>query len=465
VLIGAAIVSGLLGEWIDTGAILAIVLLNGFLGFVQEYRAEQSLAALKTLAVTYARVIRGGSRRSLSSTELVPGDIIDVEAGDHIPADARLIHAAALRTQEAALTGESTPVDKSGGVLPDNDLPLADRRNMLFLGTTVTGGKGRALIVATGRGTELGRIATLMTSVPVEPTPLQRRLEQFGHVLLLLSLGIVVVVFVLGLWRGEPVFDMFLTAVSLAVAAIPEGLPAIVTTTLALGVMRMVTRHALIRRLPAVETLGAATVICTDKTGTLTKNEMTVTRLALDGLVYEVTGEGYGPEGDIIGGDPREGGLQQLLLSALLCNDATLKESRWQLESGGRSHGRGVTRCGRQGRMAERRPGAGASAGGGNSLRFRTQDDDGGSTIGRRHRGLCEGSPGYSARPLSQDYLSVEGRGAAAHRFDERVHSVHQPAVRRASPPCRRPGNGGHSIKSRPLTTPRPLSGSWSFSG
>ncbi|MFZ1674292.1 MAG: cation-transporting P-type ATPase, partial [Nitrospira sp.] len=159
VLIGAAIVSGLLGEWVDTGAILAIVLLNGFLGFVQEYRAEQSLAALKTLAVTYARVIRGGSRRQLSSTELVPGDIIDVEAGDHIPADARLIHAAALRTQEAALTGESTPVDKSGGVLPDNDLPLADRRNMLFLGTTVTGGKGRALIVATGRGTELGRIA------------------------------------------------------------------------------------------------------------------------------------------------------------------------------------------------------------------------------------------------------------------------------------------------------------------
>ena len=326
VLIGAAIVSGLLGEWVDTGAILAIVLLNGFLGFVQEYRAEQSLAALKTLAVTYARVIRGGSRRQLSSTELVPGDIIDVEAGDHIPADARLIQAAALRTQEAALTGESTPVDKSGGVLPDNDLPLADRRNMVFLGTTVTGGKGRALIVATGRGTELGRIATLMTTVPVEPTPLQRRLEQFGHVLLLLSLGIVVVVFVLGLWRGEPVFDMFLTAVSLAVAAIPEGLPAIVTTTLALGVMRMVTRHALIRRLPAVETLGAATVICTDKTGTLTKNEMTVTRLALDGLVYEVTGEGYAPEGDIIGGDPREGGLQQLLLSALLCNDATLKE-------------------------------------------------------------------------------------------------------------------------------------------
>ncbi|WHZ16371.1 MAG: cation-translocating P-type ATPase [Nitrospira sp.] len=326
VLIGAAVISGLLGEWIDTGAILAIVLLNALLGFLQEYRAEQSLAALKTLAVTHARVIRDGMRSSLSSRELVPGDLIDVEAGDRVPADARLIQVASLRTQEAALTGESTSVEKVDEPLAEGELPLADQRNMLFLGTTVTGGKGRALVVATGIETELGRIATLMTTVPVEPTPLQRRLEQFGHVLLLLSLGIVAVVFALGLWRGEQVFNMFLTAVSLAVAAIPEGLPAIVTTTLALGVMRMVKRHALIRRLPAVETLGAATVICTDKTGTLTKNEMTVTRLYVDGLVYDVTGEGYVPQGEIVGGDPRKGGLQDLLMSALLCNGASLKE-------------------------------------------------------------------------------------------------------------------------------------------
>ncbi len=235
VLIGAAIISGLLGEWVDTGAILAIVFLNGLLGFIQEYRAEQSLAALRTLAITYARVIRDGARRTLSSRELVPGDIIDLEAGDRVPADARLIHTTALRTQEAALTGESTPVEKFGETLAEGDIPIADQRNMLFLGTTVTGGKGRALVVATGLETELGRIAALMTTVPVEPTPLQRRLEQFGYVLLLLSLGIVAVVFALGLWRGEPVFNMFLTAVSLAVAAIPEGLPAIVTTTLALG--------------------------------------------------------------------------------------------------------------------------------------------------------------------------------------------------------------------------------------
>ncbi|CAE6757697.1 MAG: cation-translocating P-type ATPase [Nitrospira sp.] len=331
VLIGAALVSGLLGEWIDAGAILAIVVLNGLLGFLQEYRAEQSLAALRTLAVTYARVVRDGTRLNLSSTELVPGDIIDVEAGDHVPADARLLQAAAFRTQEAALTGESTPVEKLSAALPDSDLPLADQRNMLFMGTTVTGGKGRAVVVATGSVTELGRIATLMTAVPIEPTPLQRRLEQFGHVLLALSLGIVLVVFGLGVWRGEPLFDMFLTAVSLAVAAIPEGLPAIVTTTLALGVMRMVSRHALIRRLPAVETLGAATVICTDKTGTLTKNEMTVTKLAIDDLVIEVTGEGYAPVGTIVGGDPREGALRELLWTALLCNGASLKqaEGKW----------------------------------------------------------------------------------------------------------------------------------------
>ncbi|HNV26502.1 MAG TPA: cation-translocating P-type ATPase [Nitrospira sp.] len=331
VLIGAAVVSGLLGEWVDAGAILAIVLLNGLLGFVQEYRAERSLAALKTLAVTYARVLREGARRTLSSTELVPGDIIDVEAGDHIPADARLIQTTAFLTQEAALTGESTPVEKTSQVLVDNEVPLADQRNMLFMGTTVTGGKGRALVVATGSETELGRIATLMTTVAVEPTPLQRRLEQFGHLLLWLSLGIVLVVFALGLWRGEPLFEMFLTAVSLAVAAIPEGLPAIVTTTLALGVMRMVSRHALIRRLPAVETLGAATVICTDKTGTLTKNEMTVTRLAVDDLVYDVTGDGYAPEGEIIGGDGRTGGLRDLLWSAVLCNGSSLRaaEGSW----------------------------------------------------------------------------------------------------------------------------------------
>ena len=341
VLIGAALVSGALGEWIDTGAILAIVFLNAILGFVQEYRAERSLAALKTLAVTYARVLRDGEWRSLPSRELVAGDLINVEAGDRVPADVRLIYATSLRTQEAALTGESTPVEKQSAQVGEEELPIAERRNMLFLGTVVTAGKGRALVVATGTRTELGRIATLMTAATIEPTPLQRRLEHFGHLLLYLSLGIVTVVFALGLWRGEPPVIMFLTAVSLAVAAIPEGLPAIVTMTLALGVMRMV-----IRRLPAVETLGAATVICTDKTGTLTKNEMTVTQLYADGQVFQVTGEGYGPEGEIVGKaegeaqvtgghdaliqpqpQPGSGGaLGDLLMVAVACNGASLRQ-------------------------------------------------------------------------------------------------------------------------------------------
>jgi Ca2+-transporting ATPase len=344
VLIGAAIVSGLLREWLDSAAILTIVLLNAILGLVQEYKAERSLAALRKLSVATARVIREGAIRTIPARELVPGDLLLVEAGDHVPADARLVYATMLRTQEAALTGESTPVDKTADALPDQALPLADRRNMLLLGTDVIAGKGRAVVAATGLRTELGHIASMIEKAGNEGTPLQRRLEQLGHVLLYLSLGIVSVVFLLGLLRGEPLVGMFLTAVSLAVAAIPEGLPAIVTVTLALGVTRMVKRHALIRRLPAVETLGSTTVICTDKTGTLTKNEMTVTRLHAGGRLFEVTGEGYAPVGEIHeASNVRSGGadlgsnrpetLDRLLTAAVLCNGATLREEQgvWRI--------------------------------------------------------------------------------------------------------------------------------------
>lgn len=355
VLIGAAVIAGLLADWVDTAAILIIIFLNALLGFVQEFRAERSLAALKKLSITTARVVRDGSVRPIPSGELVPGDLMLVEAGDHVPADARLVQVSALRTQEAALTGESTPVDKSTEVLVDKaEIAIADRHNMVFLGTNVAAGKGRAVVIATGPETELGRIATLMQRTSPEPTPLQRRLEKLGHVLLYLSVGIVAVVFLLGLWRGEPLVAMFLTAVSLAVAAIPEGLPAVVTITLALGVTRMVRRHALIRRLPAVETLGSTTVICTDKTGTLTKNEMTVTRLFVGGRTYEVTGEGYAPVGEIRGADGRwrmadgqkesppelspmngEGwkGVSELLTAAVLCNGAVLRqeEDLWRV--------------------------------------------------------------------------------------------------------------------------------------
>ena len=350
VLIGAAIISGLLEDWLDAVAILAIVFLNGLLGFVQEFRAERSLAALRKMSVATARVVRDGTLRSIPACELVPGDVILLEAGDRIPADARLIYAANFQVQEASLTGESTPVQKHAGVVAGADVPLADRTNMAFMGTIAVSGKARALVVATALRTELGRIAAMMqreSEAERAETPLQRRLEQFGYTLLWLALAVVAVVFALGYLRGEPLVTMFMTSVSLAVAAVPEGLPTVVTITLALGVTRMVKRHALIRKLPAVETLGSATVICTDKTGTLTKNEMTVTKLFVGSATFDVTGEGYEPVGEIREASssfknlspftshvsPLPSGLHDLLTAAVLCNGATLREEKgtWQV--------------------------------------------------------------------------------------------------------------------------------------
>ncbi len=357
VLIGAAVISGLLEDWLDAAAILAIVLLNGVLGFIQEFRAERSLAALRKMSVATARVLRDGVLRSIPARELVVGDLILLEAGDRIPADARLVYTTNFQTQEASLTGESTPVEKRVDVLSQTDLPLAERTNMAFMGTVAVSGKARAVVVATALRTELGRIAAMIqkaTEAERAETPLQRRLEQFGYTLLWLALAVVTVVFLLGYLRGEPAVLMLLTAVSLAVAAVPEGLPAVVTITLALGVTRMVKRHALIRKLPAVETLGSATVICSDKTGTLTKNEMTVTRLFAGDQVFEVTGEGYEPVGEIreplnvnretsspskdllpftFPLSPLSPALRELLTAAVLCNGATLREENgtWQV--------------------------------------------------------------------------------------------------------------------------------------
>ena len=367
VLIGAAVISGLLEDWLDAAAILAIVLLNGVLGFVQEFRAERSLAALRKMSVATARVFRDGILRSIPARELVLGDLILLEAGDRIPADARLIYTTNFQTQEASLTGESTPVEKGVDVLGPTDVPLADRVNMIFMGTVAVSGKARALVVATALRTELGLIAAMIqkaSEAERAETPLQRRLEQFGYTLLWLALAVVTVVFALGYLRGEPAILMLLTAVSLAVAAVPEGLPAVVTITLALGVTRMVKRHALIRKLPAVETLGSATVICSDKTGTLTKNEMTVTKLFVGAAVFDVTGEGYEPVGVIRensaesrvlspeSSDRREvsspensapstqhsaltqsPALRDLLTAAVLCNGAILRrdEGTWRI--------------------------------------------------------------------------------------------------------------------------------------
>jgi Ca2+-transporting ATPase len=321
VLLGAAVVSGLLEDWLDAAAIMAIVFLNGVLGFIQEFRAERSLAALRKMSVAMARVMRAGSVESIPAREIVPGDLLMLDAGDRIAADARLIYTAGFQTQEASLTGESTPVQKDAQAVVSDQVPLADRSNMAFMGTTAVSGKARALVVATGVNTELGRIAGMIqqaTEAEKVETPLQRRLEHFGYTLLWLALTVVAIVFVLGYWRGEPLLEMFLTSVSLAVAAVPEGLPAVVTITLALGVTRMAKRHALIRKLPAVETLGSATVICTDKTGTLTKNEMTVTKLYIGTGAYEVTSE-----------CPLQcnaTAMRELLTAAVLCNGAALHE-------------------------------------------------------------------------------------------------------------------------------------------
>ncbi|MBN2202138.1 HAD-IC family P-type ATPase, partial [bacterium] len=300
VLIGAALISGFLREWVDTVAILVIVLLNAVMGFIQTYRAEKSLAALKRMSNPSSKVIRGDRRLMIPSADLVPGDLIEIEAGDHVPADCRISwHSANFAVQEASLTGESEAVKKKSGAIPKEDLPLGDRINMAFMGTSVVAGKARAVIISTGMSTELGRIADMIQTIPQEITPLQKKLDQFGKWLVFLCFGLVSLVFLMNWLRGGRLIDIFLTSVSLAVAAIPEGLPAVVTIALALGVQRMVKRNALIRKLPSVETLGCATVICSDKTGTLTKNEMTVQFVYADGRTYRVTGIGYEPDGDI----------------------------------------------------------------------------------------------------------------------------------------------------------------------
>ncbi len=289
ILIVAAVISLALGDYKDAIAIMAIVVLNAVLGFVQEYRAEKAMAALKKLAVPTVKVRRDGHVREISARELVPGDIVLLEAGGLVPADGRLLESVNLRVQEAALTGESEPVDKDPSALVEKDLLLADRRNMVYMGTVVTYGRGMAVVTETGMRTELGRIAEMIQTVEREPTPLQRRLEQLARGLAVAALAIVTVVFVLGVLRGEDVELMFLTAISMAVAAVPEGLPAVVTIALALGAQRMLKRHALIRKLPAVETLGSVTVICSDKTGTLTENRMTVTVLDVAGRTVSLT--------------------------------------------------------------------------------------------------------------------------------------------------------------------------------
>jgi Ca2+-transporting ATPase len=315
-LIVASIVSALLGDYVEAGAIMAIVVLNAVLGIVQEQRAEEALAALKRLAAPDAQVLRDGSRQTIPARELVPGDIVFLEAGNYIPADVRLLEAVNLRVEEASLTGESLPVQKSAASTLEKDIPIGDRKNTAFMGTLVSYGRGRGVVVGTGMRTQLGLIATMLQNVDAEETPLQRRLDQLGKTLSIASLILVAIVFVVALMDytnistlftgpltyfqtySREITDVFIIAVSLAIAAVPEGLPAVVTISLALGMREMIHRHALIRKLASVETLGSATVICSDKTGTLTQNEMTVTRLWVDGQSIGITGSGYVPHGE-----------------------------------------------------------------------------------------------------------------------------------------------------------------------
>jgi Ca2+-transporting ATPase len=332
VLIVAAAIAFAVGDLKDTIAILVIVVLNAVLGFTQEYRAERAMAALKKMAVPRIKVRRDGQVREISARELVPGDLFLLETGGAVPVDGRLLESVNLRVQEAALTGESEPVDKDTAAQNGEHLALGDRRNMVFLGTAITYGRGLAVVTASGMETELGHIATMIQAVESERTPLQRRMAQLGKGLAVASLALVGFVFALGLLQGTDVTTMFMVAISLAVAAVPEGLPAVVTIALALGAQRMLKRRALIRRLPAVETLGSVTVICSDKTGTLTENRMTVTILDVAentvNLVEQMCESGplMGPDDAPL--DEPCASLSLLLAASALCNDATLEPAR-----------------------------------------------------------------------------------------------------------------------------------------
>lgn len=340
VLLIAVALSALMGHAAEAVVIGAIILLAVILGFVQEYRAERAVEALRALAAPAATVLRDGEDKQVPARDLVPGDVLILHTGDKVGADARLIEAVNLQAIEAVLTGESMPVEKDASLVSEAGASLGDRRNMLYAGTALTYGRGRGVVVQTGMTTEFGKIAGMLQTVERGRTPLQKELDRVGKRLVQAGLVVVALIVGAGLLRGEPLFQMFVWGIALAVAVVPEALPAVVTVSLALGVRRMVRRNALVRRLPAVETLGSTSVICTDKTGTLTKDEMTVRRIVLAGEEIDVTGSGYEPEGGLQRGgipvgttDSLWSDLVRLLRAGALCNDSRLRrgETGWQI--------------------------------------------------------------------------------------------------------------------------------------
>ncbi|RKZ63842.1 MAG: cation-transporting P-type ATPase, partial [Gammaproteobacteria bacterium] len=330
VLIVAAVVTALLQHWVDAGVIFGVVFINAIIGFVQEGKAEDALRAIRQMLSPNAMVMRDGRQLTIPAQGLVPGDIVLLQSGDKVPADLRLFRVKGLQVQEAALTGESMAVGKITDAVAEQAV-IGDRRNMAFSGTIVTHGQGAGIVVATGDHTQLGHISALVADVEKVTTPLLRQMAQFGNALTVAILIIAVLNFAFGVWVHDyQLTDMFLASVSLAVAAIPEGLPAIMTITLAIGVQRMARRSAIIRKLPAVETLGAVTVICTDKTGTLTRNEMTVRGISTTRNLFELAGAGYDPHGAISLDDKDVRAedrplLTEVLRAAILCNDAVLE--------------------------------------------------------------------------------------------------------------------------------------------
>ncbi|GJQ36417.1 MAG: cation-translocating P-type ATPase [Anaerolineales bacterium] len=328
ILLGATAISFFLGHGVESIVIAIIVLFAVGLGFIQEYRAERAIDALRQMAAPTATVLRDGIDVKVPAREVVPGDVVILHTGDRIPADGRIIESINLQIEEAALTGESVPVEKHTDALPTQEMPVGDRKNMVYAGTAATYGRGRALIVATGMQTEFGKIAQLLQTVETSRTPLQQNLDKVGSTLARAAFIVVAIIVAFGLLRGQPFIEMLIFGIALAVAVVPEALPAVVTISLAIGVQKMVKRHALIRRLPAVETLGSTSVICSDKTGTLTKDEMTVRRIYVGGGEYSVSGSGYSPVGHFSnnGGTPNEiaAELKHMLTAATLASDATL---------------------------------------------------------------------------------------------------------------------------------------------